>query len=175
MSVPETSIISLGIVVADAILITVHLLVFLALLRHKQGFRQERAIFLYHAAFFFLACIGATLASVILDHRLDLRALIIVASLHGLYSMTFLESWSLSEGSYSYSILALLIPRGKKRLDMEALKNIGGTKKDVRSSSLVKIGMLDREDDSLVITSRGRKTAIFFAFALWLINIKSNG
>jgi hypothetical protein len=34
-----------------------------------------------------------------------MRACVTVAAAHGIYSMSFLELWSLAEGSYSFAIL----------------------------------------------------------------------
>lgn len=175
MNMSATSQISLWIVAADVALILMHLLFFLVLLRHRQAVKQERGIFLYHAVFFVFACFGAALASAVLIGDVDFKTLVIVASLQGIYSMTFLESWSLSEGSFSYSILALLIQRRGQKLDVEASKSIGAQKRSVRSSSLVKLGLLNQEDNLLTASSRGRGVSRIFAFALWLINVKHNG
>ena len=173
MNMLSTNGATLSIAIADFAFVVTHLGLFVLLRRKNGTIRQERGIFLYHAVFFILGVVGATVASIVVDGTLDIRAPIIVAALQGVYSMTFLEAWSLSEGSYSYSILRQINSDGMP--DTTSLETIGAGKRIARSDGLIKLGLLDRSEDEIAITTRGRITAQLLVFALWLINLKRHG
>lgn len=164
---------SIAIVAADGALIVMHLLGFLALRGRKPELSLERGIFLYHLPFFSFGIVGGGVASYVFDGMVDIRVVALCASLQGIYAMTFLEAWSLSEGSYSSSILGHLNRR--QGVDEVALRNIGAAKRVARSDNLVSLGLLAHDGGNLLITSKGRKLAKFLAFSLWLIDVKQSG
>src|SRR5438093_12043221 len=82
-----------------------HFLIYLIVLRNTRLFRSERVIFLYHfipAVIMALAVVGL---SIVLSSEEMLASAVLVISLQGIYSLSFLELWSLAHGSYSISIL----------------------------------------------------------------------
>src|SRR3954454_15181823 len=87
------------------IYLALHALVYATVLRPRDAFRRERGIFAYHA----LSAVGVTLvvlARLALAPSLDtLATFVAVVCLHGIYSTSFLEVWSLSQASYSLKIL----------------------------------------------------------------------
>jgi hypothetical protein len=94
-------------------------------------------------------------------------------SLHGLYSLSFLELWSLAEGGYSLSILTH-IDRGAGRalVEVSALKEIGGSKKQSRLLDLKRLGLVERADERLRLTRRGQLVAAVLAGLAWLANLR---
>ena len=82
-----------------------HLVLYFAVLRHLPAFRTERTIFLYHA----LSALGVSLVAIaslfVPGSEADLAWVVAVIALHGIYSTTFLEVWSLAEGGFSLQIV----------------------------------------------------------------------
>ena len=82
-----------------------HFLIYAAVLRDMPLFQTERGIFLYHLT---SAAVFMAAALVILPIRRDGEAFSVASALvaaHGIYSISFLELWSLAQGSYSLSIM----------------------------------------------------------------------
>jgi len=86
-----------------------HLLLYLALLRHLRLFEREVTIAAYHgvAVIIVIAVVIAAFAR----GAIGFAALTGLLALQSIYSMSFLELWSLAEGSYSLQILAELSRR----------------------------------------------------------------
>src|SRR6516164_6104959 len=86
-----------------------HLLLYLALLRHLRLFEREVTIAAYHgvAVIIVIAVVIAAFAR----GASGCAALAGLLALQSRYSMSFLELWSLAEGSYSLQILAELSRR----------------------------------------------------------------
>jgi hypothetical protein len=157
-----------------ALYIAAHLVLYFAVLRHLPAFRSERTIFLYHA----ISAIGVSLVAVaslfVPGSDVDLIWVIGVIALHGIYSTTFLEIWSLAEGGYSLQIVEQ-IERANRlghEPDVEALKAIGIAKQGNRLAGLVSIGLVRQEAGRLSLTPRGRVVAMCFALLAWLTNVQ---
>src|SRR5262250_2953125 len=88
-----------------AMYLALHFLFYAIALRGIGLLQSERAIFLYH----FISAAGvAVVASVMAAVNPRSESFLAVATtlaLHGVYSLSFLELWSLSEGGYSLTIL----------------------------------------------------------------------
>ncbi len=85
--------------------LALHFLLYVLVLRGRPLVQSERGIFLYHfgsAAVFTLVafCLAVSYFS---DAAIAIA--IGLSALHGIYSLSFLELWTLAEGSYSMSIL----------------------------------------------------------------------
>ena len=144
----------------------------------KQGYlRSEKRIFLFH---FISTCLvaGAITVSVLaLDVPEPLSVIVGVVAMHGIYSLSFLEMWSLSQGSYSFSILAMVRSGGVMRpaIAIEQLGKVGDTKKSGRLGSLSALGLVCRNGDALGLTPRGRSVAMVLRALQWLTNLKDTG
>ncbi len=151
-----------------------HLILYFAVLRHLPAFRAERTIFLYHA----LSAIGVSLVVLIglfvPGSGTDLTWAVAVIALHGVYSTTFLELWSLAEGGYSLQILEHVerAERLGQAPDAEALRAIGIAKQGNRLAGLASIGLVRQEDGRVSLTAAGRLVAACFAFLAWLTNVR---
>ena len=115
-----------------------HFILYVLILRHLALFKAEKVIFLFHfisAAMFVLASL------VVLQMRPTEEAFSVVCALvaaHGIYSISFLELWSLAQGSYSLSILGRR-HSGKAMTRsqlIESLSEIGDLKKVDRLAGL---------------------------------------
>ena len=91
---------------AIAAYLAAHFATYVVALRHWAALRSEKGIFLYHfGSAVFVGLAGVTFA-VLEPDRFGLSGLVLVLSLHGIYSLSFLELWSLAQGGYSLSIIA---------------------------------------------------------------------
>lgn len=150
--------------------IVAHLLVYLLVLRRRPAFRRERTIFLYHALSA-VAVTAAVVAGVFLaGPQADLYAAIAIVALHGIYSVSFLEVWSLAEGGYSLQIVEHLAQadRAGQPADMEMLRAIGVTKQESRLDGLARVGLVRQAGNMVELTPAGRLVASVFAFLAWL-------
>lgn len=144
----------------------------------KQGYlRSEKRIFLFH---FISTCLvaGAITVSVLaLDAPEPLSVIVGVVAMHGIYSLSFLGMWSLSQISYSFSILTVVGNGGVMRpaAIIEEMSKVGDAKKTDRLGSLSTLGLIRRNGDTLGLTPRGHTIAIFLRTLQWLTNLKDTG
>lgn len=157
--------------------IGLHLAIYFAYLRGLPRFRQEGTIFLYHA----VSC-GVFSAAVLLpgvlsaDYRL-LVAGVGLAVLHAIYSISFLELWSLSQISYSIAMLAEVARRGAMSADalVRELAPMGEAKKEGRLESLGALGLVRLEGGRYRLTERGKPVAGMIRMLRWLANYRDTG
>lgn len=127
-------------------------------------------MFAYHA----LSAIGVTVAVVVgvfvAGPGADLYEAVAIIALQGIYSVSFLEVWSLAEGGYSLQIVEHLAraERLGQPADMDALRAIGVAKQGNRLDGLASLGLLRRSADAVELTTVGRLVATTFAFLAWL-------
>lgn len=148
-----------------------HLGVYTVWLRHLDIFRQERPIFLYHLASWFLGVGALTLIGwALLGWAAAGVMLVLAGSLHGIYSLSFLELWSLSQGSYSLSILTA-VERDPTleslQPDAARLGAIGQQKRTARLVSLQRLGLLNTHEAA---TPTGRMVAALINGIITLSN-----
>ncbi len=96
---------------------------------------------------------------------------------HGIYSISFLELWSLAQGSYSISILTGIASQGslpRSKL-IDAFARIGNAKKGDRLSALSKSSLAHRGDGYWRLSARGRLLGTLLNTLLWLAAIKTSG
>lgn len=148
-----------------------HFAVYYFLLRTLLPLKTERGIFLFHLFSFF--ALSVVLASCFLSEHISRNAFtVIIFSLciHGIYSLTFLELWSLSQGSFSLQLLEAIA--ANKELPMistlRAGGDIGADKLRQRMESLRTLGLLSPDG---LLTIPGR----IAAFLLYGILIVSAG
>ena len=117
------------------------------------------------------------LLSASLIQQVDAAAAVALVATHGIYSISFLELWSLSEGSYSIGILNELAsgPARSKAALIDARSQIGSTKKANRLQILSRFGIVIGEEDCWRLTTRGRYLASFLQALNWLTVTKQTG
>lgn len=134
----------------------------LCLLVRRKELRSEGGIFWAHVASF--GAVGVLSAGGAFASGGEAAWAIPVACLtvHGLYSLSFLEAWSLAEGSYSLSILRA-IRQGElngQALDLEMLQELGTRKQRGRTASLERLGLVERRNGWISLTQRGLIAAV---------------
>jgi hypothetical protein len=150
--------------------VAAHLLLYFAVLRHLPAFRTERTILLYHA----VSAVGLTLVVVgrwlMPGSGVDVAWVAAVVALHGIYSVSFLEIWSLADGGYSLQILEHVerAERLGQQPDVEALRAVGRAKQENRLAGLVAAGLVREEAGRMSLTGAGRVVASLFAALAWL-------
>jgi hypothetical protein len=138
-----------------------HFAAYVVVLRHQPGLRSEKGIFLYHFASAVFAGLAGVAIAVLEPDRIGFSGLVLVLSLHGIYSLSFLELWSLAQGGYSLSIIASIsrAEASGTEPDFQALAAIGEAKQGDRVAALEKLGLAARKDERIVLTARGGRIA----------------
>lgn len=131
-------------------------------------------MFLYHVLS--AVAVGGVLVWIVVTtqwHR-GIVPVVGAMSLHGVYSFSFLELWSLTQGSFSLSILDLFYTAGARNpggIVLE-LEGIGASKKRSRIESLERLGLLRRRGQRLGLTIMGRVAATGLWIVAWTVNAK---
>jgi hypothetical protein len=159
--------------VATLVYLVCHFLAYAVAFRRVRAFCQERTIFLYH----FLSAVALTLIVVlalIAWRPPDAPALITSSILaHALYSLSFLELWSLAEGGYSLGILRHLAAGVACNFPGDqVLASIGTLKKQSRLENLQRLGLIRNEDGLLRLTTGGRLIASVADVIARTVNMK---
>jgi hypothetical protein len=159
------------------IVIVTHFLLYVGVLRYKTLFQTERGIFLYHlcsAAVF--VCASVLIVLIRHDDEAVAIACALVAA-HGIYSISFLELWSLAQGSYSLSIMGRgQAGKATSRTELvESFSRIGNMKKSDRLSGLERSKLVRLDGDVWKLNGLGVAGAAFLRGLLWLANIKERG
>jgi hypothetical protein len=154
-----------------------HFLLYVLVLRDRSLFQTERGIFLYHfgsATLFTLVVFAATLSQVT-DGALAIATGL--SAIHCIYSLSFLELWTLAEGSYSMSILTGIASQGtlSRNALIDGFARIGDAKKGNRLSVLTNLSLAHRDRNHWRLTARGGLLANALNVLLWLTAIKKRG
>ena len=157
--------------------IAFHLLIYVIWLRQQKSFRMEKAIFLYHcipAAAILLALFGLLVVSRAAE---SLAFAVFAVSLHGIYSLSFLELWALSQGGYSIGILMRIDVAAVNGVeaDMKSFEEMGETKRKDRLAGLTRLKLIEVSTGSYSLTACGRFVAAILSMAAWLTNLKESG
>jgi hypothetical protein len=139
----------MGVLVIQIGFIMANALFYGLILRRQPFMRQEAAVLACQVASFFLLLLGSAVLPQLHANAAGV-AIACAIGLHGIYSLSFLEAWSITQGSYSLSILIDIGESGvRKEADVIAdLSAIGGKKIDDRRDSLLRLGLLCREGPS---------------------------
>lgn len=154
-----------------------HFAAYVLFLRRYLFFRTEKGIFLLHLAS------SCTLPVVVFALSLDsglwvaLLSCAAATAAHGIYSISFLELWSLAEGSYSFTILRAVDSRASPTAeDVSAeLGAVGDRKKAQRLISLEHLRLVQREGQTISLTSRGRRVSALLKGLQSLANVTEAG
>jgi hypothetical protein len=155
-----------------------HLVLYALFLRHVRAFSREPVIFLYHlASVVGTVLVLGTLLIVGPDGGPSLAAAVGIVALHGIYSTSFLELWSLSEGGYSLAILGHVEDRRARGLPVlvEGLRDIGRSKQSARLDGIERLGLVRRAGGRVSLTPTGRLVAAGLAVVAWAARIRERG
>jgi hypothetical protein len=158
-------------------MLLLHILAYFAVCRHLQIFRQEKVIFLYHLSSFVVVVGIFGIRCCWLPSLNNLFELVFAFAVHGIYSLSTLELWTLAEGGYSLSILMEFetARRNGTERNVNKIASIGDSKKVNRLSGLEKMGLLTQTGDTVTITGLGAKIAGILGLIVWLANVKKEG
>lgn len=144
-----------------AIYLIAHFAAYAAGLRRWVLLQEEHGIFLYH---FGSACVTGlfALAAAFIDPlEFGFAGLVLVLCIHGIYSLSFLELWSLAQGGYSLSVIAAIANAEAEGSDPDfsRLAQIGGKKQRDRVAGLEKLGLIAFVGEKITLTKRGNSMA----------------
>ena len=153
-----------------------HFIFYLIVGRNLAVLKGERAIFLFHFISFVLIAITALLSAIMLQKPDIFITLCAVCALHGIYSLSFLELWSLSQGGYSLTILRSTPIELNYESDLiNGLENLGNSKFNDRLQSVQKLGLVAQQGNKVSITRRGAKAAFLLLCISRFTNVKDRG
>jgi hypothetical protein len=141
--------------------IIVHFLLYVCIFRHRPFCRSERGIFLFcvvPAATLVSLAFGAILWQPSVE---GLSLFITVFATLGIYVLSFLECWTLSEGGFSIQILGELVRLGvatPAQLERQFI-DTSAKKKFNRLESLLRLGLVKKDGDRFQLTRRGSTLA----------------
>lgn len=141
--------------------IVVHFVLYVFVFRHRPFFWTERGIFLFHFVPL-VSLVALAFGAFLWSPSPDSFALAVGAgAAHGIYSVSFLECWLLSEGGYSLRILGELVRRGTAtpaELEQQFV-DVSARKKTGRYESLLDLGFVKADGDRFHLTRQGRALA----------------
>jgi hypothetical protein len=145
----------------------VHLAAYILVLRDLPAFSREKTIFLYHL----ISALAMTLVAVVLVgvQGLPLALGVALVAAHAIYSMTFLELWSLAEGGFSLTILRAVseAERAHTALDLQRLHGVGSSKRGNRVGGMIGLGLARQVGDTLELTRAGHVLARALRAIAW--------
>jgi hypothetical protein len=155
----------------------VHAGLYFVVLRRIPACVTERGVFLYHLVS--AVCFsGAALVLWLLvpSSGASFAFAVGVIMMHGIYSLSFLEVWSLSEGGYSLQIMRAVVDsdRSGQPLDLTALEAIGSGKEAGRTESLARLGLIHQVDGQVWLTRRGQVAATLLAGLYSLVSVRAS-
>jgi hypothetical protein len=142
-----------------------HLALYISVLRHLPAFAEESVVFRYHVLPAVFG-VGGTIVVVLCDPLSDALAIAcLVVGVQGIYSLTFLEFWSLTQGGYSIRILnaALRAAANQKAPDFSSLVQFGNDKVLLRLTNLQHLALVEQSGEMWRITHIGRLAATLAA------------
>lgn len=156
---------------AFAVYLTAHLAAYVAGLRRLAPLRTEKGIFLYHFGSAVITGVIAVVAAFMDPAEFGVAGCILILSVHGIYSLSFLELWSLAQGGYSLSIIAGIAQAEATGAepDFSGLAAIGSTKQAERIAALERLGLVSSAGERISLTPRGNAIAtVLHALRRWV-------
>jgi hypothetical protein len=144
-----------------AVYLAAHFLAYAVLLRKSAALRCEKGIFLYHFVSAVLTALAGCTYALTASSPNGFAVLALVLSVHGIYSLSFLELWSLAQGGYSLSVISSIARAEANGVapDFSHLEQIGETKQRERIAGLEKLRLIARSDGSITLTRSGSRVA----------------
>jgi hypothetical protein len=142
---------------AYAAYLALHFLAYVFVLRDSGRLRTERAIFFYHLVPAAISAVAGLVYLLTEPSPARLARLLLALSVHGIYSTSFLEVWSLAQGGYSLSVLRNIAESDANRgdLDLAQLKQIGEAKQHGRIQGLAALGLVSERNGTITLTTLG--------------------
>lgn len=134
------------------------------------GHRSERSVLIFHLVSFVIFCSVVLLA--VVASAIPFTIAVGMIAVHAMYSLSVLELWTLSEGSYAISMLASLKATPVTGTELAArFRPLGEQKRISRIEALEKSGAITINGE-LKLTQRGAKSARVVSLLRWLANIR---
>lgn len=149
--------------------ILVHFAIYILKIRNIALFKQEKWIFLYH----FIPFVFITGLMLFIEEPLILK--FGMASAIVIYNITFLEFWSLAQGSYSLSILQAAPIIVSDLSCRKQLADIGDRKFAGRIDGLIGLKILIKNGEELKLTVLGKLIGLFLYSIRLLTNSRNIG
>jgi hypothetical protein len=134
---------------------------------------RERLVFRSHVLSF--AMLAVVAGGLLVGGRVSLTVAAGMLAIHALYSLTVLELWSLSEGSYSLTMLARL--RGEPMHEAALVAQfsaLGERKKNARLKALQEGGLI-AGGERLALSPKGRCVAMLVRALRTMANFRDAG
>ena len=149
-----------------------HLCLYLVALRQLRSFAKERTVFLYHLLPGLAVGIFMFSPWMVSPSGEKIETAIGFLSFHGIYSLSFLELWWLSDGGYSLRILDCVAraDESKFSLNFSVLQELGSAKKKDRLDSLQQLGLVTRREEKFQLTRFGQVFVAFLSLIQWPSN-----
>lgn len=161
----------------SAIYLALHFGAYALTLRKLPPFKLEKFIFLYHfiSALLFSCVVLLGLVNHMTEQHI--AAAVSVVCAHGIYSLTFLELWTLSQISFSRELLIHIETYGSLEIcpPPAHLVLLGESKKVERLHAMLRLQLIALEDNQFHLTSRGRLVSSVLAAIAWLANLNKTG
>jgi hypothetical protein len=157
--------------------IATHFLLYVLIFRNLQRFRTERGIFSLHFLSASILVISMVTHFLLLPTYSRFALILGAAAAHGIYSLSFLECWALSEGGYSLRVLSEIVRRGTVPVsDLERhFVELSAHKKKDRASSLMTLGLISIQDERYKLTLKGKLIASAIATVAKLADFRARG
>ena len=140
-----------------------HFSVYFLALRHLRLFQREKPILLYHVVSFLAWGVWFFAAQPV-----GITSAIGLLSLHGIYSLSFLELWALSDGGFSLRILENAgDTQGCTAAQLESMRVLGGAKIRGRIQTLERWRLVTEHENKYRLTGFGRVFAAALKVIAW--------
>ena len=122
--------------------ILAHFAIYAAFVRGWSWSKTERGIFLYHICSFLIFAAATMALCAFSGFRMGLW--ICLLAIHGIYSLSFLELWSLTQGSYSLQLLEAAAKNGdlSHLRTLDELRQVGDSKIEQRLAALFSLHLI---------------------------------
>jgi hypothetical protein len=149
-----------------------HFLLYRLVFRNSRWLAFEGPVFLFHVgSFALMMLVGGICLAAVPGVRLPHVALALAC--HLIYSLSFLEAWALSDGSYSFATLEVLAAaRAPQPIILDRLAGLASQKRAARLSGLVRGGQVSNVEGECKLTARGLRTAALLDALARLCNLR---
>jgi len=168
----------MGVIGLSLLIILLNLVGYFLFLTHRRYPLTEGTVLKYHVVSFCLAMLLCGGLAFLAED--GFAAWIAAVSLHGIFSMSFLELWSVSQGSFFLSVMDRLeVWRGTEGegvpFDVSSLAEIGRGKRISRLQALLAKGWVRDDGRVLALTKTGRIVSHAFDVLRWVMHVRASG
>jgi hypothetical protein len=161
-------------ILAALFVIVIHASLYALWLRRHVWFGQERGILLYHVVSFTMLMFGLIAYMLFIEREWLIGAGALC--LHGIYSLSFLELWALSEGGFSLAILRVVESQRTSPSDIEkTFTALADQKRNGRLQGLVGLRMAEADGEKFRATRMGQTAAFVLRVVRLLNNMERTG